>query len=237
MTVRKKWSNSRWNFENWIWGFTGLRVAKARYTHLVIEYNSDRLVNMQYKSVQFVHERLEVKQTFKRIIIDTSLHLTILLWTERPEILVAPQSIRVNENSKVNLECIGTGLPRPSIHWLHNGTKLPSSLQSQTDYTNADLGRRGSFGVKNTLALLSVSNDKNHGQYDCVVENVYSPSANASADILVYGKQCREITDQRYIGMLGLWWHSLCLASDITYAGIVQCTVEVIGRYLYRYTC
>ncbi|XP_065198186.1 uncharacterized protein LOC135829721 [Sycon ciliatum] len=107
-------------------------------------------------------------------------------YAERPEILVSPQTVRVNQNSMVNLDCIGTGLPKPSIHWLHNGTSLPSSLQSQTDHTNADLGRRGSFGVKNTLTIQSVSNDMHHGLYECVVENVYSPSANASADILVY---------------------------------------------------
>lgn len=106
---------------------------------------------------------------------------------EKPEVLNAPSTVRTNENSFVMLVCVGTGLPKPAVYWLYNGTKL-TTLQTTADYVDTSVQTRGSFAVQSTVTIPSVQNSIHQGQYECVVENIHRPSARVSAFILVYGK-------------------------------------------------
>ncbi|XP_065198410.1 hemicentin-1-like [Sycon ciliatum] len=137
------------------------------------------IANMQHYNAGTYHVRLgnlagEVNVTF------------MLTYAERPAILTTPTSVRTNENSLVVLECIGTGLPKPTIHWYHNASKAQGVLEASADHPDVHTNKRGGFAVKSTLTILSVKNAKNQGNFECVVDNGHSPNATASAKISVY---------------------------------------------------
>ena len=88
----------------------------------------------------------------------------------------------VTEGYPVNLSCVASGIPTPTLVWTFNNGDLPSGI-NQTDHEEESL-----------LVLPSVTKGMN-GTYKCTAKNKAN-TTSSSATLRVYGKfSCNDIGD------------------------------------------
>ena len=88
----------------------------------------------------------------------------------------------VTEGYPVNLSCVASGIPTPTLVWTFNNGDLPSGI-NQTDHEEESF-----------LVLPSVTKRMN-GTYKCTAKNKAN-TTSSSATLRVYGKfSCNDIGD------------------------------------------
>ena len=88
----------------------------------------------------------------------------------------------VTEGYPVNLSCVASGIPTPTLVWTFNNGDLPSGI-NQTDHEEESF-----------LVLPSVTKGMN-GTYKCTAKNKAN-TTSSSATLRVYGKfSCNDIGD------------------------------------------
>ena len=98
----------------------------------------------------------------------------IFLLQVSPQIIEPPKSQSVTEGYPVNLSCVASGIPTPTLVWTFNNGDLPSGM-NQID----DEG-------KSFLVSPSVTKGMN-GTYKCTAKNKAN-TTSSSATLRVYGK-------------------------------------------------
>ena len=108
--------------------------------------------------------------------------LVIFLLQVSPQIIEPPKSQSVTEGYPVNLSCVASGIPTPTLVWTFNNGDLPSGI-NQTDHEEESF-----------LVLPSVTKGMN-GTYKCTAKNKAN-TTSSSATLRVYGKfSCNDIGD------------------------------------------
>ena len=108
--------------------------------------------------------------------------LVIFLLQVSPQIIEPPKSQSVTEGYPVNLSCVASGIPTPTLVWTFNNGDLPSGI-NQTDHEEESF-----------LVLPSVMKRMN-GTYKCTAKNKAN-TTSSSATLRVYGKfSCNDIGD------------------------------------------
>ena len=103
--------------------------------------------------------------------------LVIFLLQVSPQIIEPPKSQSVTEGYPVNLSCVASGIPTPTLVWTFNNGDLPSGI-NQTDHEEESF-----------LVLPSVT------IYKCTAKNKAN-TTSSSATLRVYGKfSCNDIGD------------------------------------------
>ena len=106
----------------------------------------------------------------------------IFLLQVSPQIIEPPKSQSVTEGYPVNLSCVASGIPTPTLVWTFNNGDLPSGI-NQTDHEEESF-----------LVLPSVAKGMN-GTYKCTAKNKAN-TTSSSATLRVYGKfSCNDIGD------------------------------------------
>ena len=106
----------------------------------------------------------------------------IFLLQVSPQIIEPPKSQSVTEGYPVNLSCVASGIPTPTLVWTFNNGDLPSGI-NQTDHEEESF-----------LVLPSVTKGMN-GTYKCTAKNKAN-TTSSSATLRVYGKfSCNDIGD------------------------------------------
>ena len=106
----------------------------------------------------------------------------IFLLQVSPQIIEPPKSQSVTEGYPVNLSCVASGIPTPTLVWTFNNGDLPSGI-NQTDHEEESF-----------LVLPSVMKRMN-GTYKCTAKNKAN-TTSSSATLRVYGKfSCNDIGD------------------------------------------
>ena len=106
----------------------------------------------------------------------------IFLLQVSPQIIEPPKSQSVTEGYPVNLSCVASGIPTPTLVWTFNNGDLPSGI-NQTDHEEESF-----------LVLPSVMKRMN-GTYKCTAKNKAN-TTSSSATLSVYGKfSCNDIGD------------------------------------------
>ena len=106
----------------------------------------------------------------------------IFLLQVSPKIIQPPISQSVTEGYPVNLSCVASGIPTPTLVWTFNNGDLPSGI-NQTDHEEESF-----------LVLPSVMKRMN-GTYKCTAKNKAN-TTSSSATLRVYGKfSCNDIGD------------------------------------------
>ena len=98
----------------------------------------------------------------------------IFLLQVSPQIIEPPKSQSVTEEYPVNLSCVASGIPTPTLVWTFNNGDLPSGI-NQTDHEEESF-----------LVLPSVTKGMN-GTYKCTAKNKAN-TTSSSATLRVYGK-------------------------------------------------
>ena len=98
----------------------------------------------------------------------------IYLFQVSPQIITPPISRYVTEGDRVDLICIASGFPKPTLVWTFNNGNLPSGINQ--------FNREG----ESNLVLPSVTKEMN-GTYKCTAKNKANTAAH-SAVLRVYGK-------------------------------------------------
>ena len=98
----------------------------------------------------------------------------IFLLQVSPQIIEPPKSQSVTEGYPVNLSCVASGIPTPTLVWTFNNGDLPSGM-NQID----DEG-------KSFLVSPSVTKGMT-GTYKCTAKNKAN-TTSSSASLRVYGK-------------------------------------------------
>ena len=98
----------------------------------------------------------------------------IFLLQVSPQIIEPPKSQSVTEGYPVNLSCVASGIPTPTLVWTFNNGDLPSGI-NQTDHEEESF-----------LVLPSVMKRMN-GTYKCTAKNRVN-TTSSSATLRVYGK-------------------------------------------------
>ena len=91
-----------------------------------------------------------------------------------PKIIQPPISQSVTEGYPVNLSCVASGIPTPTLVWTFNNGDLPSGI-NQTDHEGESF-----------LVSPSVTKGMN-GTYKCTAKNKAN-TTSSSASLRVYGK-------------------------------------------------
>ena len=106
----------------------------------------------------------------------------IFLLQVSPQIIEPPKSQSVTEGYPVNLSCVASGIPTPTLVWTFNNGDLPSGI-NQTDHEEESF-----------LVSPSVTKGMN-GTYKCTAKNKAN-TTSSSATLRVYGKfSCNDIGD------------------------------------------
>ena len=106
----------------------------------------------------------------------------IFLLQVSPKIIQPPISQSVTEGYPVNLSCVASGIPTPTLVWTFNNGDLPSGI-NQTDHEEESF-----------LVSPSVTKGMN-GTYKCTAKNKAN-TTSSSATLRVYGKfSCNDIGD------------------------------------------
>ena len=98
----------------------------------------------------------------------------IFLLQVSPKIIQPPISQSVTEGYPVNLSCVASGIPTPTLVWTFNNGDLPSGI-NQTDHEGESF-----------LVSPSVTKGMN-GTYKCTAKNKAN-TTSSSATLRVYGK-------------------------------------------------
>ena len=98
----------------------------------------------------------------------------IFLLQVSPQITEPPKSQSLTEGYPVNLSCVASGIPTPTLVWTFNNGDLPSGI-NQTDHEEESF-----------LVLPSVTKGMN-GTYKCTAKNKAN-TTSSSATLRVYGK-------------------------------------------------
>ena len=98
----------------------------------------------------------------------------IFLLQVSPQIIEPPKSQSVTEGYPVNLSCVASGIPTPTLVWTFNNGDLPSGI-NQTDHEEESF-----------LVSPSVTKGMN-GTYKCTAKNKAN-TTSSSASLRVYGK-------------------------------------------------
>ena len=98
----------------------------------------------------------------------------IFLLQVSPQITEPPISQSVTEGYPVNLSCVASGVPTPTLVWTFNNGDLPSGI-NQTGYEGGSI-----------LVSPSVTKEM-YGTYKCTAENKANKTSS-SATLRVYGK-------------------------------------------------
>ena len=98
----------------------------------------------------------------------------IFLLQVSPQIIEPPKSQSVTEEYPVNLSCVASGIPTPTLVWTFNNGDLPSGI-NQTDHEGESF-----------LVSPSVTKGMN-GTYKCTAKNKAN-TTSSSASLRVYGK-------------------------------------------------
>ena len=98
----------------------------------------------------------------------------IFLLQVSPKIIQPPISQSVTEGYPVNLSCVASGIPTPTLVWTFNNGDLPSGI-NQTDHEEESF-----------LVSPSVTKGMN-GTYKCTAKNKAN-TTSSSATLRVYGK-------------------------------------------------
>ena len=102
------------------------------------------------------------------------LSLVIFLLQVSPQITEPPKSQFRTEGYPVNLSCVASGIPTPTLVWTFNNGDLPSGI-NQTDHEEESF-----------LVSPSVTKGLN-GTYKCTAKNKAN-TTSSSATLRVYGK-------------------------------------------------
>ena len=105
---------------------------------------------------------------------DPLFSLVIFLLQVSPQIIEPPKSQSVTEGYPVNLSCVASGIPTPTLVWTFNNGDLPSGI-NQTDHEGESF-----------LVSPSVTKGMN-GTYKCTAKNKAN-TTSSSATLRVYGK-------------------------------------------------
>ena len=98
----------------------------------------------------------------------------IFLLQVSPQITEPPRSQSLAEGYPVNLSCVASGIPTPTLVWTFNNGDLPSGI-NQTGYEGGSI-----------LVSPSVTREMN-GTYKCTAKNKAN-TTSSSATLRVYGK-------------------------------------------------
>ena len=98
----------------------------------------------------------------------------IFLLQVSPQIIQPPKSQFLTEGYPVNLSCVASGIPTPTLVWTFNNGDLPSGI-NQTDHEGESF-----------LVSPSVTKGMN-GTYKCTAKNKAN-TISSSATLHVYGK-------------------------------------------------
>ena len=98
----------------------------------------------------------------------------IFLLQVSPQIIEPPKSQSVTEGYPVNLSCVASGIPTPTLVWTFNNGDLPSGMNQIDDEGESVLVSR------------SVTKGMN-GTYKCTAKNKAN-TTSSSASLRVYGK-------------------------------------------------
>ena len=85
-------------------------------------------------------------------------------------------SYTVNIDDSVTFQCVATGIPPPTITWYRNGTELSNSSNSRVTFgphyvsSELDINDGTVYSVNRTLTL-RMSEDEDHGRYECRARN------------------------------------------------------------------
>ena len=86
-----------------------------------------------------------------------------------PRVIVAPQSLTVNEQQTIRLYCNASGNPRPQLSWIKE-----------------ENGKRVQLNRNTTEMVLNIVTFRDRGRYICFASNMFGTSQD-SADIVVSG--------------------------------------------------
>nr|XP_058956714.1 hemicentin-1-like [Pocillopora verrucosa] len=104
------------------------------------------------------------------------------------QITEPPISQFVTEEYPVNLSCVASGVPTPTLVWTFNNGDLPSGI-NQTGYEGGSI-----------LVSPSVTREMN-GTYKCTAKNKAN-TISSSATLRVYGKASARVVSEKYITLI-----------------------------------
>lgn len=100
-----------------------------------------------------------------------------------PQILDHPLDVIAVKNSNAELRCRAIGSPKPKIHWLRDGVKVP---------TDADDPEQRRFimpsGNLTFIRVIQKKKKTDTGKYQCVAENRAGKTTSREAELFVGGK-------------------------------------------------
>ena len=108
-----------------------------------------------FRSCQFVLLKTCIPGLFFLIFI-----IILSFVTDKPTIIVHPESQTKTEGENVTLTCNATGNPAPTISWTRNGSPIDTSDNSRISFS----------GNKKQLTITNVSRTDS-GEYRCVANN------------------------------------------------------------------
>lgn len=99
-----------------------------------------------------------------------------------PQIVDHPVDVTVFKNSNAELRCRATGSPKPKIHWLRDGIKVP------TDSDDPESRRYVMpSGALTFIRAIQKKRKTDSGKYQCVAVNRAGKVTSKAATLLVGG--------------------------------------------------
>ena len=97
----------------------------------------------------------------------------------------------VNMGDVVTFQCVGTGIPAPSITWFRNGAELSNSRVTLGDLSESSaMDGDGEMTLQTIRTLaLSMTEDDDSGSYECRASNGATPGEESeSFEVIVQSK-------------------------------------------------
>ncbi|XP_065198395.1 hemicentin-2-like [Sycon ciliatum] len=126
--------------------------------------------------------RVRVGNPAGEVTVDFTLH-----YREPPLIVTAPRAVTLNKGTTLQLQCVATGNPRPTMQWTHPSITIPATGIATAPYNTSSISQRKLFAVESNLTIAAVGLEA-EGGFQCLASNTFPPSASASAVITVFIK-------------------------------------------------
>lgn len=91
-------------------------------------------------------------------------------------------ALTIPQGKTIKLNCIGSGLPEPTISWLRNGTILQSNLSTIT------IIRIGIANLSSSTLSISDSKPTDVGSYQCLLTNLFGMSVSQVIPVVILGE-------------------------------------------------
>ncbi|RDD47522.1 Hemicentin-1 [Trichoplax sp. H2] len=96
-----------------------------------------------------------------------------------PEFINYTSQLVISQGRTIQLHCIGSSIPKPTISWLRNGTILSSNLSSELILQAAEIKLYSS-----TLSIIK-SQITDAGNYQCLISNLFTTSRSQNIPVVI----------------------------------------------------